>query len=53
MGVLSDVIRGGSWNNNARRLRVSNRNRNDAEERNDNIGFRCVRDEERRYVLSS
>ncbi len=49
-GVLSEAIRGGSWNNNARRLRVSNRNRNQAEERNDNIGFRCVRDEERRRI---
>ena len=41
------MLRGGSWNNNATNLRVSNRNNNDPAERNNNIGFRCVRDEER------
>ncbi len=35
------VLRGGSWNNNPRNLRVSNRNNNDAGNRNDNNGFRC------------
>ena len=35
-------VRGGSWNNEARNLRVSNRNRNDPGNRNDNIGFRCA-----------
>lgn len=32
--------RGGSWNNDARNLRGSNRNRNDPSKRNDNLGFR-------------
>ena len=41
------MLRGGSWNNNATNLRVSNRNNNEPAERNNNIGFRCVRDEER------
>jgi hypothetical protein len=40
-------VRGGAWNNNTRNLRVSYRNDNEPEERNDNLGFRCVRDEER------
>ena len=35
----SRVLRGGSWNNNARNLRASNRNDN----RNNNIGFRLCR----------
>jgi formylglycine-generating enzyme required for sulfatase activity len=34
------VIRGGSWNNNARNCRTANRNRNSPDNRNDNIGFR-------------
>jgi hypothetical protein len=38
------VVRGGSWNNNAKNLRVSNRNQNNATNRNNNIGFRCARD---------
>ena len=41
------VLRGGSFNNNARNLRASNRNRNEPGNRNNNIGFRCVRDVER------
>jgi formylglycine-generating enzyme required for sulfatase activity len=37
------VLRGGSWNNNNREnLLSSNRNYNDPDNRNDNIGFRCV-----------
>jgi hypothetical protein len=38
------VIRGGSWNNKPENLRVSNRNRNrnNADKRNNNIGFRLV-----------
>ncbi len=36
------VVRGGAWNNNAENLRVANRNRNAPDNRNDNIGFRCV-----------
>ena len=36
------VIRGGSWNNKPENLRVSNRNRNNADNRNNNIGFRLA-----------
>lgn len=41
------VLRGGSFNNNERNLRAANRNNNEPENRNNNIGFRCVRDMER------
>ncbi|MEM6967300.1 MAG: hypothetical protein AAF573_21230 [Bacteroidota bacterium] len=34
--------RGGSWNNNARNCRVSNRNNNSPDNRNNNLGFRLV-----------
>ena len=34
------VLRGGSWNNNARNCRVSNRNNNNPDNRNNNNGFR-------------
>jgi hypothetical protein len=33
------VIRGGSWNNKPENLRTSNRNRNHADNRNNNLGF--------------
>jgi hypothetical protein len=36
------VLRGGSWNNKSINLRSANRNNNDPDNRNDNIGFRCV-----------
>ncbi|NGZ59029.1 MAG: hypothetical protein CV081_00825, partial [Nitrospira sp. LK265] len=36
------MIRGGSWNNKPDNLRVSNRNRNTTDNRNNNIGFRLV-----------
>ena len=36
------VIRGGSWNNNAENCRVANRNNNNPDNRNNNIGFRVV-----------
>ena len=45
-GVRSK-LRGGSWNNNSTNLRASVRNRNQPDNRNDNIGFRCARDVER------
>ncbi|MCC6414022.1 MAG: SUMF1/EgtB/PvdO family nonheme iron enzyme [Saprospiraceae bacterium] len=34
--------RGGSWNNNAENCRVANRNNDNPENANDNIGFRVV-----------
>jgi formylglycine-generating enzyme required for sulfatase activity/serine/threonine protein kinase len=37
------VLRGGSWNNNSRNTRVSNRNRNNPDNRNNNNGFRVCR----------
>jgi formylglycine-generating enzyme required for sulfatase activity len=38
------VIRGGSWSNKPGNLRSSNRSRNDADFRDDFIGFRLARD---------
>ena len=35
--------RGGSWNNNADNVRISNRNNNNPDNRNNNLGFRVVR----------
>ena len=40
------VLRGGSWNNNATNLRAAYRNRNEPDNRNNNIGFRVARDVE-------
>jgi hypothetical protein len=37
------VVRGGSWNNNPDNLRSSNRNRNNTDNRNNNLGFRVGR----------
>jgi len=36
------VKRGGSWNNNANNCRVANRNNNNPDNANNNIGFRAV-----------
>ena len=36
------VLRGGSWNNNPENARSSNRNRNNPDNRNNNIGFRVL-----------
>jgi len=36
------VNRGGSWNNQARNVRVSNRNNNTPDNRNNNLGFRLA-----------
>lgn len=36
------VLRGGSWNNTAENLRSANRNRNQRNNRNDNVGFRLA-----------
>ena len=41
------VIRGGSWNDNARNVRAANRNWNDPADRNDNLGLRLARAQER------
>ena len=41
------MVRGGSWNNNPRNLRVSNRNNNAPTNRNNNLGFRCAREGDR------
>ncbi len=35
------VIRGGSWNDDARNVRAAHRNANEPGNRNDNLGFRC------------
>jgi hypothetical protein len=37
---VSRVLRGGAWNNNPRNCRAANRNNNDPDNRNNNIGFR-------------
>ena len=47
------MLRGGSFNNDTRNLRAANRNRNEPDNRNNNIGFRCVRDVERRRTIAS
>ena len=36
------VVRGGSWNNEPRRVRGAARNRNQPRERNNNLGFRLA-----------
>jgi formylglycine-generating enzyme required for sulfatase activity len=36
------VVRGGSFNNNERNVRCAYRNRNNPNNRNNNIGFRVV-----------
>jgi hypothetical protein len=41
---------GASFNNEAINLRAANRNRNEPDNRNNNLGFRCVRDVERRSL---
>jgi len=41
------VIRGGSWNSNARNVRAAYRNWNHPADRNDNLGLRLARAQER------
>ncbi len=36
------VLRGGSWNNDARNVRAAYRNHNEPSNRNHNLGFRCA-----------
>ncbi|WP_144052488.1 MULTISPECIES: SUMF1/EgtB/PvdO family nonheme iron enzyme [Pseudanabaena] len=42
LGLSYNLLRGGSWNNNARNCRAANRNRNNALNQNNNIGFRVL-----------
>ncbi len=44
------VKRGGNWNNNARNCRSANRNNNNPDNRNNNIGFRLLSTIRRRKV---
>jgi len=39
-GSENRVIRGGNFNNNAQNCRSANRNRNNPDNRNNNLGFR-------------
>ena len=41
-GGSNRVIRGGSWNNKPRNVRSANRNRNNPDNRNNNLGFRLL-----------
>ncbi|WP_425214608.1 SUMF1/EgtB/PvdO family nonheme iron enzyme [Tumidithrix helvetica] len=42
MGLSYKLLRGGSWNNNSFNCRSANRIGNDADNRNNNVGFRVV-----------
>jgi hypothetical protein len=41
-GQVAKVLRGGSWNNNRPNARAAYRNNNEPDNRNNNIGWRCV-----------
>jgi len=41
-GDKPGALRGGSWNNNRRNARVSNRNNNHPDNFNNNVGFRVI-----------
>ncbi|MBN1886482.1 MAG: SUMF1/EgtB/PvdO family nonheme iron enzyme [Thermoflexales bacterium] len=41
-GQAENVLRGGNWNDNPANVRAANRNDNAPDNRNDNVGFRCV-----------
>jgi hypothetical protein len=41
-GIGKTKLRGGSWNNNPKNCRSANRNRNNADNCNNNIGFRLA-----------
>jgi formylglycine-generating enzyme required for sulfatase activity len=41
----SRVVRGGSWNVHARSCRCAYRGRNEPDDRDDDLGFRCARDQ--------
>ncbi|MBK7897499.1 MAG: SUMF1/EgtB/PvdO family nonheme iron enzyme [Anaerolineaceae bacterium] len=40
--IGSRALRGGAWNNNQRNARVADRNNNNPDNANNNIGFRLV-----------
>jgi len=42
LGLGCRALRGGGWNNNQRNARVSDRNHNEPDNFNNNIGFRLV-----------
>lgn len=44
------VIRGGSWNNDARNCRSANRNNDAPDNRNDNLGLRLLSTRRRQRV---
>ena len=41
-GRVAQLLRGGSWNNNPRNCRSANRNHNQPDNANNNVGFRVV-----------
>jgi formylglycine-generating enzyme required for sulfatase activity len=42
LGQVIELLRGGSWNNNPQNCRSAYRNRNNADNRNNNDGFRVA-----------
>jgi formylglycine-generating enzyme required for sulfatase activity len=42
VGQALKLMRGGSWNNNPRNCRSANRNRNEPDDNNNNVGLRVV-----------
>lgn len=44
------MLRGGGWNSNPHNTRAANRNRNPADNRNNNLGFRLARTPKARTV---
>ncbi|MCP4657710.1 MAG: hypothetical protein GY856_20070 [bacterium] len=44
------MVRGGSYRNTSRNVRSAYRNRNEPENQNRNLGFRCVRGPRRQHA---
>jgi len=44
------IIRGGSWNNGSDNCQVANRNINNPQNRNDNIGFRLAHSSQKGWM---
>jgi formylglycine-generating enzyme required for sulfatase activity len=42
LGQVIELLRGGSWNNNPQNCRSAYRNRNNADNSNNNYGFRVA-----------